>query len=231
MYKGKTILAIIPARGGSRRLPQKNLKLLGKKPLIAHTVQAAKKCRLIDRVLVNTDDPAIAGTAAKFRAQVMDRPKKLAKDGVHTTPVILYTLQQLKANEDYAPDLIVMLQPTTPLRSADDIEQAIKTFYKKKASSVVSVYQDSPYWHLQEKRGQVKPVLGWAPLLKQSQKLPAAYRPNGAIYISTPGALKKHGGFYQKNMALYVMPAQRSIDIDEEIDLQFANFLLKYGRS
>jgi CMP-N-acetylneuraminic acid synthetase len=147
MIKEKTnVIAIIPARGGSKGIPRKNIRLLAGKPLIAYTIEAAFTSKM-DKVIVSTEDEEIAEISKKYGAEVIERPKGLAKDETPTIDVIFHVLEILKA-KNYNPDIVVLLQPTSPLRNAEDIYNAIKLFLDSDCESVVSVceVEHPPYW-------------------------------------------------------------------------------------
>ncbi len=229
MYKNKKILAIIPARGGSKRLPEKNIKLLAGKPLISYTIETSLNSKLIDKTIVSTDDKEITEVSKNYGAEIIKRPKELAKDTSITIDAIKHTLDVLKEKENYQPDIIILLQPTTPLRRIEDINNAIEMFFNENCESVVSVCEGNPYWNLTNKN-KAKPVLGWKYFKSRKQDLPKTFVLNGAIYITTPKSLDKYNAFFNNKMALYQMPNKRSIDIDEEIDFEFVEFIIKKGK-
>ena len=224
----KKIIAIIPARGGSKGLPRKNIKTLVGKPLIAWTIEQAKSSRYIDKIIVSTEDQEIEEIAEKYGAEIIKRPKKLAMDKSITIDVIFQALKILKA-ENYNPDIIVLLQPTSPLRSVEDIDNAIKLFLNNNCKSVVSVCETShsPYWCFKIEDEYLKPLFEEKYLRMRRQDLENIYKPNGAIYISTPQALYKYKTFYSNCIIPYIMPAERSIDIDNKIDFMLAELLIK----
>lgn len=152
------VLAIIPARGGSKGLPRKNIRPLNGKPLIAYTIEESKKSEYINRIVVSTEDKEIAEVSNKYGAKIIKRPLELAKDNTPTIDVVLHTLDDLKNNE---PDIIVLLQPTSPLRTSQDIDNAIKSFIEQDCDSVVSVceIEHSPYWSFEiENNNYLKPI-------------------------------------------------------------------------
>jgi len=226
MIKGKAVVAIIPARGGSKGIPKKNIRLLGGKPLIAYSIEAALKSKFIDRVIVSTENEEIAKIAKKYGAEIIKRPRELAADETPTIDVIFHVLEIIKG---YYPKVIVVLQPTSPLRTTQDINSAVKLFLENDCESVVSVCEaePSPYWSFKIERGYLKPIFGENYLRMRRQKLPKLYVPNGAIEISRPEILHKYRSFYCKETTPYVMPPERSIDIDSEIDLKLAELLMK----
>ena len=222
------ILALIPARGGSKRIPDKNIKALCGKPLISYSIISAKKSKNIDKVIVSTDDENIADISREFTAEVIKRPKELAKDNTPTIEVVYHALDSLK-KENYDPSIIVLLQPTSPLRNTEDIDNAIDLFLNSNCESVVSVCEIKhiPYWSLNINKGYLKPLFGKKYLKIKSQDFKKAYRPNGVLYISTPRSIHKYRSFFCKYTIPYVMPIERSIDIDDEFDFLLAEFFMK----
>ncbi len=227
----KKIISIIPARGGSKRIPKKNLKLLDRKPLIYYTIQEALKSRYLDRIIVSTEDEEIAEVSRKHGAEVIERPKDLARDESPTIDAILHALDFL-GKDGYVPEIVVLLQPTCPLRNGQDIDNAIELFLKKNCESVVSVCEigHSPYWIFKIEDEYLKAIFEEKYLKMRRQDLPKVYMPNGAIYISTPENLRKYESFYCSKIIPYMMPIERSIDIDNEIDFILAELVIKkYG--
>ncbi|MBU4298540.1 acylneuraminate cytidylyltransferase family protein [Patescibacteria group bacterium] len=227
--KKHKIIAIIPARGGSKRLSKKNIRPLSGKPLIAWTIEAALKSKYVGRVIVSTEDKEIARVSEKWGAEVIKRPEILATDTTKTTDVIFHALNVLKKQKTF-PYAIVVLQPTSPLRKAADINKAINIFLKHKSGSVVSVSEtpNNFWWALKNKKEYLEPVFGWQKFFKRSQYLPKIFIPNGAIYVLMPQTLLRHKIFYLRNKTFpCVMPAERSIDIDYEIDFKLAEFIFK----
>lgn len=224
--------AIITARGGSKRLPKKNVLELAGKPLIAWTIEAAKKSSKIEDVIVTTDSEEIEKVAIEFGARVpFKRPAELSNDTATSFDVVKHCLDYLNENEDKQVEYLVLLQPTSPLRSYEDIEKAIELLESKKASAVVSVCptEHSPLWSntLDDSlnldsflRDEVKNT--------RSQDLPAYYRLNGAIYVCrVEEFLKEKSFFLSKNSFAYVMSTEDSVDIDTKLDFVVADFLLK----
>jgi len=225
------ILAIIPARGGSKTIPRKNIKLLNGKPLIYYTIKESIKSKYLGRIIVSTEDKEISEISKKYGAEVIERPEELAKDETPTIDVIFHVLQVIKA-ENFEPGLVVLLQPTSPLRNAQDIDNAIELFLKNDCESVVSVceVEHSLYWSFEIENRYLKPIFGGKYLNMRRQDLPKVYTPNGAIYVSTPEILRKYKSFYCSKTIPYIMPPERSVDIDNEIDFMLAELLMrKYG--
>jgi CMP-N-acetylneuraminic acid synthetase len=225
------ILAMILARRGSIGLQRKNVKLLLGKPLIAWTIEQAKKSKYIDRIIVSTEDEEIAEISRRYGAEVIERPEELAKDETPTIDVIFHVLEILKM-KNYNPEIVVLLQPTSPLRDAEDIDNAIKMFLNSDCESVVSVceVEHPPYWSFEIEEAYLKPLFDKRYLRMRRQDLERTYIPNGATYVSTPQTLYKYKGFYCNYIIPYIMPIERSIDIDNEIDFMLAELLVKkYG--
>lgn len=223
------ILYFIPARGGSKGLPGKNIKPLHNKPMIAYSIEAALECGHLGKVMVNTDDPAIAEVAKTFGAEVpFLRPAELAADTSATLDVLLHTLDHYeKQGEQF--DLVMVLQPTSPLRTALDIDAAIELMETKKAEAIVSVCENEhhPLWsNSLPADGSMRDFMRKEVKGKNRQELPPSYRLNGAIYLSTPAAIRKHKGFLHNGTYAYVMPQDRSVDIDHLIDFHLASLLL-----
>ena len=221
------ILGIIPARGGSKRLPGKNIKMLMGKPLIAWTIESAKKSHL-NRVIVSTDDLKIAKIAKRHGAEVpFLRPANLAGDKLGIEPVLVHALGWLKKEEGYKPDAIALLMPTSPLRQAKHIDEAIRIFKEKRCDSVVSVIEAranaNPYWIL--KRGQRGKCILFTgqPLTKiitRSQDLPPCYSRNDMIYLLKPKNLfGSKPNLYGKKVELYIVDDFYNVDINTQEDL------------
>lgn len=225
------IIAIIPARGGSKKIPRKNIKLLCGKPLIAYTIIRAKKSKYLDNFYVSTENEEIAEISRRYGAEVIERPEKLAKDETPTIDVIFHVLDNLKG-KNYNPDIVVLLQPTSPLRNAEDIDNAIKLFLDSDCKSVVSVceMEHPPYWSFKIEEGYLKSLFDRRYVRMRRQDLEKVYIPNGAIFVSTPQTLYKYKSFYCNHIIPYIMPIERSVDIDNELDFMLAELLAKkYG--
>lgn len=228
MFKNKKILAIIPARGGSKGLPGKNIKILVGKPLIAWTIEQAKKSKYIDKLIVNTDSKKIVEVAEKYGADVpFLRPKKLAQDDSSIYDVVFHTLNWFE-KKDIQFDIIILLQTTSPLRNTGDIDNALRLFLEKCPESLISISENSPYWSFKiDKKDYLRPVFNWNYFKKRRQDLPKSYVPNGAIFIFTPKTLLKNKRLYYKETLPYVMPIERSIDIDNEVDFKLVEIIIK----
>ncbi|MBA1433205.1 MAG: acylneuraminate cytidylyltransferase family protein [Epsilonproteobacteria bacterium] len=225
MLDGKTFLAVVPARGGSKRLPKKNILDLAGKPLIAWSIEAGLQSKYIDKVLVTSDDTTILKIAKKYGADTLQRPQELASDTTSSIDVIIHTIN----NQNNRYDFTVLLQPTSPLRSSQDIDEAIELLIQKKADGVISVCQmeHSPLWaNTLPENNSMQNFLRPEIKNKRSQELHSYYRLNGAIYIvNTKKALLEKSLFLSNNIYAYKMPQNRSIDIDTQLDFDFANYI------
>lgn len=226
MYKNKTFLAIIPARGGSKRLPRKNLLNLCGKPLVAWSIEAGLKSKYIDKVVVTSDDNEILEISKKIGAETIKRPDELASDTTKSVDVVKHVVENINGKYDY----LVLLQPTSPLRNEKHIDEAIELLESKNADAIISVCEmdHSPLWsNTLPEDGSMKGFLKDDVLNKRSQDLEKYYRINGAIYICKIDKLFEENSFFIKdNIFAYVMDRKSSVDIDEEIDFKFAEFLL-----
>lgn len=219
-----SFLAIILARGGSKRLPRKNILDLCGKPLIAYSIEAGLESKYIDKVVVSSDDEEILQISKKFGAKTIKRPDYLASDTATTFDAIKHTIESL---EKYK--YIVLLQPTSPLRNSKHIDEAIELLEEKNASAVVSVCEmdHSPLWsNTLDDTLSMNNFLKDEVLNKRSQDLEKYYRLNGAIYICKTELLLKEKSFFLKdNIFAYIMEKKHSIDIDDEIDFEIARVL------
>jgi len=223
-------LAIVPARGGSKGLPRKNIQPLLDKPLIAYTIEAARKASMIGRVLVSTDNPEIAAVAAQFGAEIpFLRPPELARDETPTLPVLQQVLTQLKSSENYEPEIIVLLQPTSPLRRAGDIDRAVTLLQQTGADSVVSLCaaEHNPYWMNRLEGDRVLPFLQNVPEYSRRQDLPPVFRINGAVYATRHRILMEQNRLLGEDTRGIVMDAESSVDIDTPLDLKIAMLILQ----
>jgi len=215
--KKQKILGIIPARGKSKTVPKKNIKNLAGKPLISYTIEHASRSKYIKKVIVSTDDEQIASVSQSYGAQVVIRPPDLARDSSPIIDTIFHVAKSLRVDNDF--EIIVLLQPTSPLRKTTDIDNAIELFIKNDCTSVISVCDNRKlYWSLILKNGYLIPFLKKEYLAMRRQKLPKLFIPNGAIFISTLHDLYRKKSFYTGKVIPYIMPIERSIDIDTLVD-------------
>jgi CMP-N-acetylneuraminic acid synthetase len=224
------ILGLIPARGGSKAIPGKNIVQVAGMPLVWWTIQAAQQAEGLSRIAVTTDSEEIANIVTQFGLEVpFLRPAELAQDTAPTMLAILHAIRWYEEYEAYCPDLVMCLQPTSPLRIAEDIDSAIALALDK-GTSVVSVtpVHRHPYWMKQvDAEGRATDFVTVDRPIHRRQDLPTVYAPNGAIYLARREILLQRETFYTENTHAYVMPPQRSLDIDTPWDLYLADLILK----
>ncbi|MGZ8920082.1 MAG: acylneuraminate cytidylyltransferase family protein [Limisphaerales bacterium] len=217
------ILGIIPARGGSKGVPRKNVRMLGGKPLICHSIDAAKGCKSVSHFLVSTDDPEITQIATSWGAEVLPRPAELAQDATPMPKVIHHVLRERGTGFD----IILLLQPTCPQRTPEDIDAALAAFENLQVQSVMSVYQvedHHPGRMYQLESGRLAPLFPeW--IAARRQDLPAIYHRNGAIYACRVDHFKRTGFLWDERPVPYVMPRNRSLNIDDPFDFEIAEFI------
>lgn len=228
------ILAVVTARGGSKGIPGKNTVPLAGKPLIAWTIEAALQSRSAPRVIVSTDDEEIAQVAKDWGAEVpFMRPVELSGDNSPHIPVVLHAVQWVMQHFASAPDYILLLQPTSPLRTSGDIDASIQLALEKKADSVVGVAEARPHPYVTKRLlpdGRLEDFMTIPPGYLARQSLPPIYAINGAIYLVRRRVLLEKQSFFTDRTYAYVMPSERSLDIDTELDLIVAEALLRRKR-
>jgi len=214
------IHAIITARGGSKGLPRKNILPLAGKPLIAYSIIAAKECKFISRCIVSTEDAEIKRISNEWGAEVIDRPDRLATDSALSQDVVMHVLDYLRDQNDF-PECFILLQPTSPLRNAQHLENCIQLFLKSKANSMVSVTEEEhhPYKDFYLEGEYLKPLFGAEYLDRPRQLLPKVYRQNGAIYLVRSKMFVRERRFAVAPIQPFVMNYEESIDIDTKYDL------------
>jgi CMP-N-acetylneuraminic acid synthetase len=225
-------VAIIHARGGSKRIPLKNIKLLAGKPLISYMIRAAKSARYIDRVIVSTDHEEIARISQEYGAEVpFIRPPDIAED-VASERVTQHAVHYLVDEENYAVTIAVTMQPTTPFCTAADIDGAVAMLIESGADSVVSACEvhERPEWMFYTgANGFAGKFIGsdMSGDIGISQKLPRLYVPNGGIYATRKDVLFNENSIFGKRIKLWIMSRERSVDIDDPVDFEFAELLAK----
>jgi len=232
MYNGKSILCVIPARGGSKGLPGKNIKDLCGKPLIAYSIQQALASRYIDRVVVSTEDDTIADVAKKYKAEVpFKRPSELATDSCGIIDVLVHALDWMRDHQGFDPDVLVLLHATTPLRTTEDIDNCIGLLYSQNADNVFSVAPSyrNPYFNMVELDKDKKVGLVKKGGFLTRQSAPEVFDMNASIYVWKTNILREKPGLFLENTKIYVMPRERSIDIDDGLDFKIAEIILKEG--
>jgi CMP-N-acetylneuraminic acid synthetase len=227
------ILVLIPAKGGSTRLPRKNIRLLGGRPLLAWAIDSARSAMVSDRVVVSTDDQEIASIARDCGAEVpFLRPAELSQDPAGVVDVALHALEWHEGAGLRFETLIILL-PTCPFRSADDIRSAFALFRSGNARFLMSVsrFDHTPFAAMRLDDNSVLTPFFESYIGRKSQELPVAYRPNGAIHVLDVEAFRRSRSYFTQPLIGFPMPWERSIDIDSESDLQLAELLLARSRS
>ncbi len=224
----KKILALIPARSGSRGVPGKNIKNFCGKPLIAYTIEAAKESGIFDRIVVSTDSEEIAKTARSLGAEVPTlRPRELATESANVADAALHMLDYLRDTEGYEPSLFFLLQPTSPLRDAQDIQKSLELFERSGAPSLVSV---CPTHHqtLHITNSRISVINPDTTAHVNRQELPPTYTQDGSmIYILDTTDFRTRHSFDAEGAAAYVVPKWKAVDIDDQEDWQLAEVLYK----
>ena len=227
MNKNKTFLAIIPARGGSKRLPRKNVLDLCGKPLIAYSIEAGLKSKYISKVIVTSDDEEILSISKKYGSGIIVRPEELSSDAATTFDAVKHTIDNVEKF-----DYVVLVQPTSPLRSEKHLDEAIELLEEKNADAIVSVCEmdHSPLWsNTLPEDGCMKNFLKEEVLNKRSQDLDKYFRLNGAIYVCKIDKFLENKGFFLKeNIYAYKMDKKNSIDIDDEFDFLMTEYIINY---
>lgn len=217
------VLAIIPARGGSKGVPRKNVRDLAGKPLIVWTIEAAQRAQTIHRVVVSTDDEEIARVGQAAGAHVIRRPAELAQDTTPTEPALFHVLETLEATDSYVPDAVALLQCTSPLRGADIIDQCVRLLFSSGCDAVMTVTA-MQHWYLcggLDAEGRFWPEYDYQKR-PRSQEMPEKYRENGAVYVTRHDALLRYRNRLGGDVRVVVMDAIRSVDIDSEEDFLLA---------
>ena len=227
MIDNKSILAVIPARGGSKRLPNKNILFLCGKPLISWSIEAGLNSKYIDKVIVSSDSDDILNISKKYDAETIKRPIQFASDTANSFDVVKHVVENL--DEMY--DFIILLQPTSPLRNSAHIDEALRYCNYKKANAVISVCEtsQSPLWsNVLPENDNMDNFFRESFFNKRSQDLKKYYCLNGAIYISKTNLLLEEKTFFLNDkIYAYKMDRWSSVDIDEKIDFQFAELLIE----
>ncbi|MGJ0353049.1 acylneuraminate cytidylyltransferase family protein [Aliarcobacter cryaerophilus] len=227
MFNNKKVIAVIPARAGSKGLPNKNIKYLGGKPLVAWPIDIAKQSIYIDEIIVSTDGEAIYKIAKQYGAEVIIRPPELSTDESLAIDAIRHVIETYKKNKKSA-DIIVILEPTCPLRSVQDVDGAIELLseFDSVATYVEASLNPHRAWKIENSKATlfIENVVPWLP----RQKLPKAYQLNGAVYTFYVEKLPNDSisPVFGRNGSI-IMPRERSLDIDTEIDFLFLEHFIK----
>jgi CMP-N-acetylneuraminic acid synthetase len=224
------VLGVIPARGGSKGIPKKNIKPLAGRPLLAYTVDAARKSRRLTHLVVSTDDAEIADVARGLGVEVVDRPGELAGDATPTLPVVEHALQVLEPRHGRF-DYVFTLQVTSPFRSAADVDRAIDLLHSSGAESVIGVvrvFDNHPARIKKIRNGRLEAFDTPEPEGVRRQDLPPAYLRNGAVYVVRRDVIER-GSLLGEDQCPFEMPPERSINIDEPLDFALAEAALAGG--
>jgi len=215
------IFALIPARGGSKRIKNKNMVMVGGKPLIQYTLDIVKKCKFLDDIFVSTEDEKIKEIAKGNGVKIIDRPKELAKDETPMHPVIKHAIEYWKSI-DHKPDIIVLLQPTSPLRTVKDIDDCTKKVIEGADSAETFIEtEETPFWMFWIKDDKAVPFN--KEKLEKYQRiedLPKSYKENGAVFVFRTKSFIATNSFYGADHRAVIMPKERSLDIDDSEDLE-----------
>jgi len=234
MIDGRRVFAVIPARGGSKGVPRKNIAPLGGRPLIGWTVASARSSVTVDRLILSSDDPEIVAAAQAEGCEApFLRPAEFSDDAARSIDVVRHAMDWAERAGEGPYDYLVLLQPTSPLRIGADIDQCVRACHESGAPAAVAVVEPphSPYWmYAREEGGRLSPLLPPPAGASRRQDLPAAYLPNGAVYVGRWGALRQAETFMMEGAVGVVMPPERSIDIDTPLDFQVAELLLTRAR-
>lgn len=225
MISGKSILALIPARGGSKGVPRKNIREIAGKPLLAWTSEEARKSKYIDRLVLSSEDEEIISIGKKWGCEVpFKRPPELSRDETPADLVVHHALENLPGF-----DYVLLLQVTSPLRTARDIDLSLELCELRRAKGCVSVTEaeKSPYWMFTvDDLDRIYPLMSSGYRTKRRQDLPLVYALNGAIFLGQTEHYLKEGSFQTPETVAYKMPAERSLDLDTEFDFMIIESIL-----
>lgn len=220
------ITAIVPTRKGSKGVKRKNIRILNGKPLICYTLDEALKSKFIDNILIPTDDEEVIKIANQYKIKTFVLPENLTRDESDLQKEVL---SYLFKNLDDLHEVFIMLPAVAPLRKAIDIDLATELFFESDCDTVIGVAESKeiPYWTYNIKDGYLTSIKGLENPLVRRQLLPKTYTLNGSLFISNVDTFLKNGTFFTDKVVPYIFPSNRSIDIDTELDLKFAEFLLQ----
>ena len=225
-----SVIAIIPARGGSKRILNKNTIDFFGKPMIIWTLEAAKKTKLFSKIVVSTESDLIREVVEKYGFEVIIRPEEFATDEATLNPVLLNVFEQLESKGQYFKDAC-LLMANCPIRDDKDIIESYSQYKKSSTNLLMSVFEYGmfyPFWALENTKKGLKPFFGEKYIRTRSQDLPQVYCPTGAIRWVNISAFKKEKDFYGDNLQPYVLPWYKGIDIDDEADLDIAKMIYSY---
>ncbi len=220
--------AIIPARGASKGIPRKNVRLLAGKPLLAHTIDSALRAHGVDRVVVSTEDPQIAAVAQQYGAEVVRRPEEMSQDTSASELALIHVLDELQEKEDYEPDLVVFLQCTSPLTLPEDIDGTINQLLEEKADSALAVTPFHYYLWRREESGDTVGINHDPRVRPLRQEREPQYLETGGVYVMRAEGFRKAGHRFLGKTVAYVMPPERCLEIDEPVDFLIAEVMMRH---
>ena len=230
-YKNNRIWAIIPARGGSKGIPRKNIAKIAGKPLIAYSIEQALESNYVEDIFVSSEDDEIKGISLQYGASLLDRPLNLSTDSTSTMEVLKYSIGLMDEIIGSRVENIILLQATTPLRKIDDIDNSIKLFFDEKADSVISVVESPhnfhPFWAKALVDGCLRPLIKTENLITRRQDLPKTYHHNGQIYITTRENLFQNEDWLQAKCLPFICRDNNCINIDTLDEFKVAEKKLK----
>ncbi len=234
MNNKKIILGLIPARGGSKGVPEKNIRIVLDKPLIAYAIECGLKCSFIDHLIVSTDSQKIAKIAINYGAEVpFIRPKELAEDTTPMLPVIEHTVKSAEIHYAKEIEAVILLDPTGPLRCEEDIKNALNVFKKTKCDAVVSghIAHRNPYFNMVEKKEEyIRLVKEKSIQIGSRQAAPEVFDLNTVVWIYSRYAIMNECRRIPQRTRLYRVPAERALDLDTELDFEMLEFLMTKNR-
>jgi CMP-N-acetylneuraminic acid synthetase len=226
MYKGRRVLGVVPARGGSKGVPRKNIRLLAGEPLIGHTLRTARQVASLDQLVVSTDDSEIASISQSYGVRVIDRPKRLAEDNSPTETALLHALDTLETEGERF-DIILVLEPTSPLRSAQTIAEAVVVCVDGSAPSILAVRESRENFGFIQ-NGYFRTIIPDAPRRRQERQ--PVYIESSTIYACRVEYLRRTGTLVADNWGALVVPASEAADINNEDDFQWVEYLMQKRR-
>ncbi|MCK9615624.1 MAG: acylneuraminate cytidylyltransferase family protein [Candidatus Omnitrophica bacterium] len=230
------IIGVIPARGGSKGIRHKNIVPLYGKPLIEYTIEQALKSKFLDRIIVSTDSKRIAEVAkkfCKFGVEIFKRPKCLSQDSTLTVDVLRYLLKNIKNKNNYMPDIVVTLQPTSPFRKFSTIDRAIIKLIEGKYDSIITICkaERTPYKMYILKKGLIKPLLCAGKYIeKPRQIIPNVFRSTGTVYVTKSSLILKQKRIIGRKCSYIFVDRPESFDLDDKFDLKVARCIKKINR-
>lgn len=228
------VLAIIPARSGSKRLPGKNLRILGRMSLLGHAVASTREASTLDRVIVSTASVELADEAGRHGAETpFLRPPELATDDAAMVPVLQHAVNWLEVSEGLRPDLVVTLQPTSPFRTGADIDRAVRKLLETDADSAQTVTEACyhPFFMTTLDGDRAIPLFPEGHKLPRRRDAPPAYQPSGSVYVTRHHVLMTQGRITGEDNRAIVMGFEASINVDTEWDFRLAELILREGRA